>query len=82
MHQRTAGILSVGDELILGQTLDTNSRWLAQRLVDVGIMPLVHVTVPDTLDAQRDTLASLASRVDVVVCSGGLGPTAAARKPN
>ncbi|MEI7657449.1 MAG: competence/damage-inducible protein A [Phycisphaerae bacterium] len=76
MHQRTAGILSVGDELILGQTLDTNSRWLAQRLVDAGIMPHIHVTVPDTLEAQRDTLRSLASRVDVVVCSGGLGPTA------
>lgn len=75
-YQRTAGILSVGDELILGQTLDTNSRWLSQRLVDAGIMPAVHMTVPDELAAQRDTFASLASRVDVIICSGGLGPTA------
>jgi molybdopterin-biosynthesis enzyme MoeA-like protein len=47
----TAAILSVGDELTLGQGLDTNSEWLSRRLVDFGIVPVHHATVPDHLPA-------------------------------
>ncbi len=70
-----AAIVSVGDELVLGQTLDTNARWLAQRLTDAGLVTLEHVTVPDDLDAQVQAFARLAASADVIVCSGGLGPT-------
>jgi len=74
-HARGA-ILSMGDELTLGQKLDTNGQWLAQQLVDRGIVPVEHVTVPDDLDATVATLRRLASVVDVIISTGGLGPTA------
>lgn len=72
----SAAILSIGDELTLGQKLDTNSRWLSQQLVDLGISIVEHVTVPDDLEAHVAALARLASRCDLIISSGGLGPTA------
>lgn len=74
-HVRAA-ILSMGDELTLGQKLDSNSQWLAQQLTARGIVPVEHVTVPDDLDATVATLRRLAGAVDVIVSTGGLGPTA------
>lgn len=75
-YQTRAAILSVGDELTLGQTLDTNSRWIAQRLIECGIVPQAHFTTPDDAIAIRDALRHLAATVDVLVVTGGLGPTA------
>lgn len=71
-----AAILSMGDELTLGQTLNSNSRWLAQRLLECAIVPVEHVTVPDDLDHTVRTLTRLAAEVDVIISTGGLGPTA------
>lgn len=77
MHpHRTAAIVSCGDELTLGQKLDTNSRWIAQQLLDRGIVTVEHVTVPDDLPTQTSAFSRLAARVDLIVASGGLGPTA------
>lgn len=76
MAHATAALLSMGDELTLGQRLNTNSRWLSERLVDAGITPVEHVTVPDDLDATVGTLQRLAGGVDLVISTGGLGPTA------
>ncbi|MBI1189501.1 MAG: competence/damage-inducible protein A [Tepidisphaera sp.] len=75
MHHTRAAILSVGDELTLGQTLDTNSKWFSEQLRDMGIMPIEHVTVPDDVAAQTAAFARLASIADLIICSGGLGPT-------
>ncbi|MBL8761714.1 MAG: competence/damage-inducible protein A [Phycisphaerae bacterium] len=75
-EHRSAAILSIGDELTLGQKLDTNARWLSQQLVDLGISIIEHVTVPDDLDAHAAALARLAPRCDLIISSGGLGPTA------
>lgn len=75
MH-RTAAIISQGDEIVIGQTLDTNSKWIAARLLDRGIVPVEHVSLPDDRAAIASTLTRLAARVDLIVCSGGLGPTA------
>lgn len=72
---RTAAVVSCGDELTLGQKLDTNGRWLSARLVDLGIVPVEHVTVPDDLAAQAAALRRLARVADVIISSGGLGPT-------
>lgn len=74
-HLRAA-LLSIGDELTLGQTLDTNSKALASRLMDLGILPVEHVTVPDDLNAHVAALTRLASSVDILISTGGLGPTA------
>ncbi|MDX2147553.1 MAG: CinA family nicotinamide mononucleotide deamidase-related protein [Planctomycetota bacterium] len=72
----TAALLSIGDELTLGQTLDTNSKWLAARLLDLGVTPIEHATVPDELQAHADAYRRLARKADLVISSGGLGPTA------
>jgi len=74
-HARAA-ILSVGDELTLGQTLNTNSRWLAERLASLGILTVEHTTVPDDQAAQSAAIRRLATCVDLVIVTGGLGPTA------
>lgn len=73
---KTAAILSIGDELTLGQKLDTNSKWISEQLVHRGVTPLVHVTVADGLEVLTDRIASLASEHNLVVMTGGLGPTA------
>lgn len=68
-------ILSIGDELVLGQTLDTNSHWLAQQLAAAGCDILEHRTVGDDQDAIRSAVASAAGRCDCLLITGGLGPT-------
>ena len=68
-------ILSIGDELILGQTIDSNSAWLSARLADRGIIPLYHKTVADDLDATVKALKLAADESDLVIVTGGLGPT-------
>lgn len=75
MVHRTAGILAIGDELMLGQKLDTNSRLIAQSLFEQGVMPLEHVTVPDDLDAIAESVERLCGVVDFLAVTGGLGPT-------
>jgi nicotinamide-nucleotide amidase len=71
-----AEVISIGDEMTSGQRLDTNSQWLSQQLADVGIRTAFHVTVGDDLAANVDVFRAAAQRADVVVASGGLGPTA------
>jgi len=68
-------ILSIGDELILGQTLDSNSAWLSSRLADRGIIPLYHKTIADNLDATVSALRLACEETDLVIVTGGLGPT-------
>ncbi len=75
MH-RSAGIISIGDELAIGQTLDTNSRWLAERLTQLGVSVRRHVTVADELGALVAEIDRSARDFDVLIVSGGLGPTA------
>lgn len=70
-----AAILSIGDELMLGQTQDTNARWLAGRLADRGVPCVQFRVVPDDLAAQAAALRELAAVAQVVIVTGGLGPT-------
>lgn len=68
-------ILSIGDELVLGQTLDSNSAWLSARLVDCGIIPLYHKTIADDQEATVAALRLASQEAGVVIVTGGLGPT-------
>lgn len=68
-------ILAIGDELLLGETVDTNAAWIAQRLAREGLRVARKTTVGDDDTAIRDALAAALSRTGVVVCTGGLGPT-------
>lgn len=69
-------VISIGDELTSGQRLDTNSQWLSARLADLGVRVMYHTTVADDLDANVGVFRHAAERADVVVATGGLGPTA------
>ncbi|MGH7447081.1 MAG: competence/damage-inducible protein A [Longimicrobiales bacterium] len=68
-------ILAIGDELLLGETLDTNAKWIAARLGREGIAVTRKTTVGDDDAAIRDALAAALRRTHVVLCTGGLGPT-------
>lgn len=68
-------LISIGDELALGQTVDTNAAWLAARLASLGIACGQHRTVPDDLDLIAETIQSCAAIADVLIITGGLGPT-------
>src|SRR5215218_10032255 len=68
-------ILSVGDELVLGQTVDTNSAWISQQLAAVGCAVAAHMTVPDDQQAIEQAMLESVGRCDVLIISGGIGPT-------
>ena len=74
-HAR-AVIVSIGDELVLGQSLDTNSRWLSERLLGCGVRPVRHGTVEDEVTAIAGEISRAAGEADLVLVTGGLGPTA------
>jgi nicotinamide-nucleotide amidase len=68
-------LLSIGNELLLGETVDTNATWIAARLASEGIAVLRKTTVGDDVALIRDALAAGLRRCGTVICTGGLGPT-------
>lgn len=70
-----AEIVSVGDEITTGYILNTNAPFLSQSLAEIGVRVLYHTTVSDDMDAMVDAFAVALRRADVVICTGGLGPT-------
>jgi nicotinamide-nucleotide amidase len=68
-------LMSIGNELILGETIDTNAAWIAHALAGAGIHVQRKTTVGDDVDAIRAALGSALRRTGTVVCTGGLGPT-------
>ena len=71
-----AEVISIGDELTSGQRLDTNSQWLSQRLGELGVRTVWHSTVADDLAANVAAFRQALERADIVISTGGLGPTA------
>ncbi|MFZ4732806.1 MAG: competence/damage-inducible protein A [Pirellulales bacterium] len=71
-----ADVIAIGDELTTGQRLDTNSQWISRELGVLGIAVGCHVTVPDDLDDGIRAVGAAADRADLLVITGGLGPTA------
>ncbi|MEO0529865.1 MAG: molybdopterin-binding protein [Planctomycetota bacterium] len=69
-------VIAIGDELTTGQRLDTNTQWLAARLTEAGIDVRYHTTVADEMAANVAVFRTATDRADVVVSTGGLGPTA------
>lgn len=67
-------IINTGTELLLGSTLNTHGAWLGQELLPLGIRVERQVTVPDG-DGIRSALAESVERADVVIVTGGIGPT-------
>jgi nicotinamide-nucleotide amidase len=71
-----AEIIAIGDELTTGQRLDTNSQWLAERLLEIGLPVAFHTTVGDQLADNLLVFRQACTRAEIVVATGGLGPTA------
>lgn len=71
-----AAIVSIGNELITGQTVDTNAAWLAAELVRRGTTVVRHTTVGDGVEEIEQAIRQVIADVDLVICTGGLGPTA------
>jgi nicotinamide-nucleotide amidase len=70
-----AEIISVGTEILLGEIVDTNASWLAARLPALGVDLYFKSVVGDNLDRIVDTLERALDRSDLVIMTGGLGPT-------
>jgi len=68
-------IISVGDELVSGQTVDTNSAWMSQRLAAAGCAVQAHIVVADDQQAIEQAIRRCAGECDVLIISGGIGPT-------
>ena len=72
---RSAEILTVGTEILLGDLVDTNSAYLGGRLAALGVSVYRHTTVGDNAGRITAALREAASRADLVITTGGLGPT-------
>ncbi|HCX23131.1 MAG: competence/damage-inducible protein A [Flammeovirgaceae bacterium] len=70
-----AEIISIGDELLYGQTLDTNAHWISAQLDLIGIKVKRRVTIGDVEDEILNALKEAEERADVILITGGLGPT-------
>jgi nicotinamide-nucleotide amidase len=68
-------LISVGHELLMGEIVDTNSSYLAQRLIEAGVTPRYACQVGDDLGHLVEAFARAHERSDIVVSTGGLGPT-------
>jgi nicotinamide-nucleotide amidase len=72
---KSAEIVTIGTEMLLGDLVDTNTAWLSARLAILGVGVYRHTTVGDNRDRIADALREAASRADLVITTGGLGPT-------
>lgn len=70
-----ATIVTIGDEILIGQIVDTNSGYIAKALDKIGVQTTEMVSISDDKKHILDTFASLQDKVDLVVITGGLGPT-------
>lgn len=71
-----ASIITIGDELLIGQTIDTNSAWMAQELNKIGVWVKRRVAVGDSREGIWQSLDEELKHSDIVLLTGGLGPTA------
>jgi len=70
-----AETISIGTELLLGQLTDTNAVWIAERLSEVGVDLYFRTTVGDNVGRIADAIQHALTRADIVITTGGLGPT-------
>ncbi|MBP4138218.1 CinA family nicotinamide mononucleotide deamidase-related protein [Flavobacterium geliluteum] len=70
-----ATIITIGDEILIGQIIDTNSGFIAKSLDKIGVEVIEMISISDDKKHILDTFAQLQNKVDVVIVTGGLGPT-------
>jgi len=76
MKNINASIITIGDELLIGQTIDTNSAWIGQELNKIGVWLKRRVAVGDMWDDIWNALDAESKESDIIIITGGLGPTA------
>lgn len=76
MHEVNASIITIGDELLIGQTIDTNSAFISQELNKIGVWVRRRIAIADDKEAILTTLAEEAKTSRLIIITGGLGPTA------
>ncbi|MEQ1678726.1 MAG: DUF559 domain-containing protein, partial [Chitinophagaceae bacterium] len=76
MKNVNASIITIGDELLIGQTIDTNSAFIAQELNKIGVWVRRRVAVGDVYDDIWNALDEEGRQSDIIIITGGLGPTA------
>jgi len=70
-----AEIITIGDEILFGQITDTNTQWIGAELTGIGIRPVRKTSVGDNKQDILDAFTEASKRVDIVIVTGGLGPT-------
>lgn len=75
MTKTRAEIITIGDEILYGQILDTNSQWISEALDRVGIKTIRKTTISDEQEDILNTFAEAEKRADIILITGGLGPT-------
>ena len=70
-----AEIIAVGSELLLGQITNTNARYISNQLAELGVNVYYHTVVGDNAERLRQSIELAESRADLIIFSGGLGPT-------
>jgi nicotinamide-nucleotide amidase len=76
MNKTFASIITIGDELLIGQVIDTNSAWIAQELNKIGVAVKHRIAVGDVWDDIWYALDEESKHADIILITGGLGPTA------
>ena len=70
-----AEVITIGDEILIGQIVDTNSAWIGQKLNNIGIRIKQITSISDNEEHILDALKLATTRADVIIITGGLGPT-------
>ncbi len=70
-----AEIITIGDEILIGQILDTNSKWIAEKLNDIGISVYQIISIQDDKNHIIDAVKNAQKNADIIIITGGLGPT-------
>ena len=70
-----SSIITIGNELLGGYTVDSNGTWIGRKLIDIGITTFWKSTVPDDKEEIINAMSLAVDKANVVICTGGLGPT-------
>lgn len=68
-------IITIGDEILIGQIVDTNSAWMSKKLTEAGFEVEEKISIADNAQQIKDTIREVSQRVDVILTTGGIGPT-------
>ncbi len=75
MSALSTEIVAIGNEVLAGITVNTNASEISHALYQIGIVPIRHTALPDQYEALKLGLTEALNRSDIVICTGGLGPT-------